>query len=151
MVNSILLARPHPFIVADMKPFLERAGYTVSRIESLTDLSPTASNYSGAVISLAVHSSVDASAGEVFTKLRQVAPRIPVVFASLLPFAKVLRSLESMAEQAQMALHAVSVDAAHEHDPLLGEPTTFLYISVDDLVMERRRSIALRMIQQHCR
>ena len=34
MLKSILLARPHPFIVSEMKPFLEANGFFITKLES---------------------------------------------------------------------------------------------------------------------
>lgn len=88
MTKTVLLARPHPFIVAEMKPFLEHCGSAAAKLENMADLSMRSTSYAGAVISLAVSSSVGESAAEVFTRLRQDAPRVPVLFAAMLAFDK---------------------------------------------------------------
>jgi hypothetical protein len=62
MSKSILLARPHPFIVEEMRPLLEQSGYGVTKLERLADLPALAKNCSGAVISLALASPIPESA-----------------------------------------------------------------------------------------
>jgi|GEM_PF-6167803 len=39
MSNIIILARPHPFIVSEMKPMLKQTGYTATNLEDVNDLS----------------------------------------------------------------------------------------------------------------
>lgn len=79
MSKNVLLARPHPFIVAEMKPFLEEDGYTISRLGALANLPTLAPKAGGAIIALALSSPLPESAETVFTQLRQVAPGVLMV------------------------------------------------------------------------
>jgi hypothetical protein len=81
MTRTVLLACPHPFIVAGMKPYLERSGYATARTENLPDLATQARSSANVVISLAVSSSLGESATEVFTRLPQGVSHVPVLFA----------------------------------------------------------------------
>lgn len=58
MNKTVLLARPHPFIVAEMKPFLEQSGYNAVKPEKLDDMASIARSSAGAAISLAVSSAL---------------------------------------------------------------------------------------------
>ncbi|HUW39232.1 MAG TPA: hypothetical protein VMV91_18070, partial [Rhodocyclaceae bacterium] len=64
-MHSILLARPHPFIVAEMAPLLGDLGYAPIKLASLADMDSLASTrLRGAIISLAISSSTGATAAE---------------------------------------------------------------------------------------
>lgn len=86
MSKSILLARPHPFIFREMKPLLEECRYAVLKPDSLADIDKYGRNCDAAVISLAVVSDIRATAEEVTDRIYRINPRMPVIFASLLPF-----------------------------------------------------------------
>lgn len=77
MEKKIVLARPHPFVVAEMRPFLAEGGFTVSKPEQLADLPALLAGAAGAVISLALSSSILATAEEVFEHLRRINMRLP--------------------------------------------------------------------------
>lgn len=151
MAKTVLLARPHPFIVAEMKPLLEHSGYAPAKLENLVDLAVQARSSAGVVISLAVSSSLGETAVEVFTRLRQGVPHIPVLFAAMLPLYKAQSSLEWLAKQAGTQATVLGVAAGNENAAALGKPDTFLYISKDDLANPTHRAIASRMVQRHFR
>ena len=150
MTKTVLLARPHPFIVAEMRPFLEQGGYAAAKLESLADLAAQARSSVGVVISLAVSSSLGETAGEVFARLRQEVAR-PVVFAAILTFDQSKAGLDRLAEHANVDATILGVSSANENAAALGRPDTFLYISKEDLVDPTRRAIASRMVQRHFR
>ncbi len=149
MRKTVLLARPHPFIVAEMKPFLEHGGFDATKLENLADLATQARGSAGVVISLAVSSSLGESAQEVFTRLREAAPDVPVLFAGMLALDKSTPSLERLATHAGIDATIVGVTPGNERAAALGKPQTFLYLSKDDLADATRRAIALRMVQRH--
>lgn len=147
MTKPILLARPHPFIVAEMKPFLEHGGYTAAKLENIVDLATQARSSAGVVISMAVSSSLGKSAAETFTQLRQEFPHVPV----MLPFDESMAGLKRLAEHAGVQATILGVATENESATALGKPDTFLYISKDDLADPTRRAIASRMVQRHFR
>lgn len=110
MSPTVLLARPHTFIVSEMKPFLEEAGFKVAKAERVTDLADLSRGCVGAVISLAVSSSMDASAEDVIKHLRQARPTLPLLFAALLPYAKAKESLERIGRQAGLSPKVLGLD-----------------------------------------
>lgn len=143
MAKSILLARPHPFIVAEMKPFLEHGGYAAAKLENLADLATQARNSAGVVISMAIPSSLGKSAAETFMQLRQDVPRVPVMFAAILAFDESMAGLKRLAEQAGVQATILGVSTGNENAAALGKPDTFLYISKDDLADPTRRAARL--------
>lgn len=151
MPKTVLLARPHPFIVAEMKPFLEENGFKTVKLENLDSLPAQAEGAAGAIISLAVSSSVGASADAVFQRLRKDAPSVPVLFASMLPLDQARPGLERIAKQAGLQANILGADAAPTADARLGRQETFLYFSKDDLASPEQRAKALRLLQRHFR
>ncbi|MDX8379532.1 MAG: hypothetical protein R8K48_05740 [Gallionella sp.] len=151
MAKIVLLARPPPFIVSEMKPFLEQNGYVPKKLDSLTDVLAESAGASGAIISLAVVSSLGESAEDVFLKLRKSAPRLPVLFAALLDFSKMKSTLERLAKNAGIEITVLGIAAASESHAGLGLPTTFVYIGKDDLTTPARRELASRILRRHFR
>ncbi len=151
MTKTVLLARPHPFIVAEMKPFLEEGGYVAAKLENMAELSTQARSSFGVVISLAISSSIGVSAFELMSQLRQDAPRTPVLFAAMLDFEASKSNLARLAEQTGIQATILGVAAGNEAASALGKPDTFFYISKEDLADPTRRAIASRMIQRHFR
>ena len=151
MARTVLLARPHPFIVSEMKPFLEQNGYSPQKLDSLADMAAGVAGASGAIISLAVVSSVGESAEAVFTELRKSAPRLPVLFASIIDFAAAKSTMERLAKNAGITGTILGIDSASESNPALGKPDTFLFLNKDDLISAEKRALATRIIKRHFR
>ncbi|MDZ7863965.1 hypothetical protein [Acidovorax sp.] len=148
MSKNILLARPHPFIVAEMKPFLEENGYTLAKLEVISNMATLAPKAGGAVISMALSSSIPESAEEVFQQLRQSAPAVPVVFASMLSLDMARPGLERMAALCRVNASIAGIDNEGTVSQW-GRPDTFLYFSKDDLAIPARRAIAARILKRH--
>jgi hypothetical protein len=88
--KRVLLARPHAFIVDEMRPFLVESGYTPVKVATLDEFKSTLSQpLYGAVVSTAVSSSIGADAATVFSRLREIAPQLPVMFAGMADFASI--------------------------------------------------------------
>lgn len=81
IAKNILLARPHGFIVSEMRPFLEKAGYAAIKLESLADLETGRERFAGAIISTAVVSSIGTTPAAVYAALRLKHPKAPILFA----------------------------------------------------------------------
>lgn len=151
MSRTVLIARPHTFIVSVMKPFLEECGYGTNRLEHISDLQSLTGGAVGAVVSLALSSSVAESADDVFLQLRRAAPRVPVLFAAMLTLEQARPALERIAKQAGIQAHILGLDATPATADQLGRQETFLYFSKDDLTSPQRRAIAARLVQRHFR
>lgn len=95
MRKTILLARPHPFIVNEMKPLLLQAGFDVKGISSDSALTESrSSSYPAAVISLAVVSPVSQSPQQVLAWLKTQQFSGKFIFAGLIPFERVENNLK---------------------------------------------------------
>lgn len=151
MPKTVLIARPHTFIVSVMKPFLEECGYVTDKLEHINGLQTQASGAAGAVISLALSSSIAESAEDVFLKLRSTASRIPVLFAAMLTLEQARPALERIAKRAEVQATILGVDLASVMSVQLGRSDTFIYFSKDDLVTPERRTLATRLVQRHFR
>lgn len=151
MPRNVLIARPHTFIVSVMKPFLEACGYGTNQLKHIGDLSSLSNGAAGAVISLALSSSIAETAEQVFLQLKSAAPRVPVLFAAMLTLQQARPALERIAKQAGMEPSIVGVDASPATGAQLGRQETFLYFSKDDLTSPERRAMAMRLIQRHFR
>ena len=83
----VLLALPHAFIVGEMRPLLVDAGYAPIRLDTLDQLANELGRpLQGAVISIALTSSVNADAATVFQLIRERAPKMSIVFAGMADF-----------------------------------------------------------------
>lgn len=151
MAKNILLARPHPFIVSEMKPFLEQNGYAPKKLDTLGDIPTSVVGTSGAIISLAVLSSVGESAETVFAELRKSARQLPVLFASMINFATAKSALERLAKNLSVQASILDISPANATHPGLGKPDTYLFLSKDDLVSPERRALAASIIKRHFR
>lgn len=151
MSKTVLIARPHTFIVSVMKPFLEEGGFETDKLEHISGLSSQTSGVAGAVISLALSSSITESAEHVFLKLKSLAPRVPVLFAAMLMLEQARPALERIGKQAGIQVNILGIDATPVAAAQLGRQETFLYVSKDDLTSPERRASAARLIQRHFR
>ena len=148
MTSPVLLARPHAFIVSDMKPFLEEAGFKVIKTESLPQLADLSRGCVGAVISLALSSPINASPEEVIKSLRQANPGLPLMFAALLPYAKAKDNLERIGRQAGLSAKVFGLEDMSKHAEI-ASPAGLLYLSKDDLAGLTSRQLALQAIRRH--
>lgn len=151
MSKKVLLARPHPFVVTEMKPFLEQNGFAANKLDHLAELPLKSAGLSGAIISLAVESSVKESVEKVFEELRHVSPKLPVLFVGMLDFAAMKGVLRRLAKSRETEATLLGMDATSENHPGLGKPDAFLYLSNGDLATPERRALATRIIKRHFR
>jgi hypothetical protein len=147
--QRVLLARPHAFIVDEMKPFLLECGYTPVKVSSIDELAsvladPAQATLNGAVISTAVSSSIGADAATVFARLRERAPNLPVMFAGMADVATIRTT-------AGRAVGPVLSDAAfHEAAawPLrFDRRREFLVLRKEDLTSADARQRAARALR----
>jgi AmiR/NasT family two-component response regulator len=145
--KRVLLARPHAFIVSQMRPFLLDAGYTPVGVQDLVELDDQlVTPLKGAIISTAVTSTIDADASAVFRMVRQKQPRLPIVFAG-------------MADAATMKVVAERAVAEMVSGPIVVGPggyragadrsSTFLILRKDDLLSAASIELATRALRSH--
>ena len=145
--KRILLARPHAFIVSEMRPFLTDAGYSPVRVESLDQLALELRRpLHGAIISTAVSSSVNADAATVFNLIRERSPTLPVVFAGMAD----LETMKVVSERAVKAVVASPVVAGPATYRAAGDrASSFLILRKEDLLAGASRDAALRALRAH--
>lgn len=95
MPKTILLARPHPFIVNEMKPLLINAGFDIKGVTAEDGLAATdIKTCAAAVISLAVVSPINMSPPQVLKALKSGQFKGKIIFAGLVPFERVENNLK---------------------------------------------------------
>ena len=145
--KRVLLARPHAFIVNQMRPFLLDAGYEAMGARDFDHLrTALASSFRGAIISTAVTSTVEADAATVFRLVRERQPRLPVVFAGMADAA----TMRTTAERAVKELVASPVFAGpDDYRPGADRQTSFLILRKDDLLDADAVERAARALRSH--
>jgi hypothetical protein len=146
----VLLARPHAFIVNEMRPFLLEAGYAPARPDDLPGLERAlAEPAAGAIISTAIRSSVPVDAATVFRMVRQRWPEMPVAFAGMADAATMRAAVERAVQP--LAPLPLVVGAAGYRRPMIAaqRAQTFLVLRKDDLVDPAARQAALAALRAH--
>jgi hypothetical protein len=142
-------ARPHTFIVNEMRPFLMAAGYTPVRVESLDQLLDELGRpLHGAIISMALTSSIDADAATVFRLVREKMPRLPVVFAGLADLDTVM-STAARAVKDLAASPAIAGPGAYRVAPALERASSFLVLRKEDVVAGASQQAGQRALRAH--
>jgi len=150
VTKKVLLARPHSFIVSEMRPFLERSGFAPLPLENLAALEAgTVGSLSGAIISTAVLSSVGASADEVFTALRKKYPRLPVLFAGLTDIPMMKGIVERIVKALHPGADVLPIAATTDSHPGLGRENVFLVLRKEDLAPGEPAALAERILRKH--
>lgn len=148
-LRRVLLARPHAFIVNEMRPFLVTAGFAPVRIDGLHQLDQEIRTPAqGAIISTAVTSSLGADAATVFRKIRESNASLPVVFAGMADLATmeavVMRAVRDLQPEAR-AVGPAGFRLARPQD----RASTLLILRKEDLqqgAMQEAAISAIRML-----
>lgn len=150
IVKRVLLARPHSFIVAEMRPFLERTGYQPTKLENIDDMYPgKLGQFNGAIISMAVVSTIAAKPAEVFSVLRKNYPTLPVVFAGLTDFQSTMPGIERMVRGLHPSAEILPISSLAETHHRLGAHDIFLFMNKDDLTDDSGDGLAERTLRRH--
>lgn len=148
MAKKVLLARSHAFIVAEMRPFLEKNDYHPVKLENISDMHPgKLGTFSGAIISTAVVSSIPEKPAEVFAALRLNYPALPVMFAGLTEFDSTLPTLQRIVHTQSPGATILPFNAQAEGHPRLGERDLFLFLNKEDITTPD----ANRILRRHFR
>ncbi len=134
---KVVLARPHDFLVAQMKTWLLSLGVEPVRLGSLAELEALLPNeVAGVVVSTAVTSSVAATVGEA---LAAVARRLPVARLAIAGMATVASARAGLA--AELKVHHLTLKGLDEAAEW-GEPNVALYIQDTDFKPERLATLS---------
>lgn len=140
--KRVILARPHPFIVAEMAPFLTELGFAPVRLNSVQELTSLGPAGAGAVISLAVGSTIPESAGDIFSALRRHDARVPV--AARLQFRARRSCRIGREDRSQRDVHRC------RFRQIAGSGSrSFFYVTKSDFEAPARRELFGRMLLRH--
>lgn len=135
---KVLLARPHDFVVEDMKKWLVELGVEPVRLSALAQLEAHAErDVAAVVVSTAVTSSVPATFGEALAACRRRFPRVPVVIAGLSAVASARAGFAS-----DLGAHGLSLHGPEEA-VAWNTPGVALYVQDADFKPERRGRLTL--------
>ena len=147
--KPVLLARPHAFIVNQMRPFLLEAGYAPLGAQSLEHLAEVLKgSFRGAIISTAVSSTVAADAATVFRLVREKWPTLPVVFAGMAD-AATMRLTAERAVKALVSSPVLATPQDYRAGLAQDRPSTFLVLRKEDLLPGASHEAALRALRSH--
>lgn len=146
----ILLARPHPFIVSEMAPFLQEQGFSFSRLPQLDALDTELAKADVAVISLALSSPLPQTPEALLAAIWQRNPRMPVVFASLLPLGRVQKNILHLMQQHHSTV-AIASAGEMVGSALPGQAATALYFCKDDLSDAIKRDAFAKLLKRHAK
>lgn len=147
MKKPILLARPHPFIIDEMKPFLSAEGFEGRPLGSFDSLPDELSGVAGAVISMALASPIGVSAADVLKRVRQEKAGVPVLLVSLLSFDKAQNTVKHLLEDAGVSGQALGISSSSEQLHKLGTPSAYLYLGREDL--SQASALCAQLIRRH--
>lgn len=148
MTNTVVLARPHPFVVGEMAQFLAELKVTPKRAESLDDIAPMLTGAKGVVISTAVTSTIPEDAEAVYEHVRSLNPTVPIIFAGLLPLERSIKSLLHI-QRHEPSATGVAGSLTEHGTPRFGTAGTFVYFSKDDLNQADTRAAAISIVRKH--
>jgi len=145
----VLLARPHTFIVNEMRPFLVEAGFASVRINSMEQLAEELRlPAKGAIISTAVSSSLGADTATVFRRVREWNPNMPIVFAGMADFATMQATVKRAVKELCPSAQVVGA-AGFRISRLSDRSTTFLVLRKEDLQQGPMHEAAIDAIRAH--
>lgn len=148
MSKTVLLARPHPFIVQEMKPLLEQCGYGVLKPGSLGDIDTHVNACDAAVISLAIISDIAASADDVTANIHRKNPGMPLIFASLLPFERAVAAISGLFGKLGIEAQVVGVSSSISTTST-SSALSVLYLAKDELSDPAKREQVKRLLRRH--
>lgn len=146
--KKVLLARPSVFIVNEMKPFIEMADFEPRPLKDLATLPNLPGNeIAGTVISTAINSDVKESLLDVTLKVREHFPKMPLVFATLVEFEHLKKSLELKFADFPVDFEFLSLQMAKIR-PLLYPEKQVIVLHKDDIDSDSKRREAAQTIRR---
>jgi len=146
--KTVLLARPHPFIVQEMKPLLEQCGYGVLKPDGVGVIDTQVKGCDAAVISLALISDVTASAEDVTANIHGVNPKMPLIFASLLPFERAVSTITGLLGKLGIAAHVIGISSSNSTTSSNAAPSVN-YLAKDELSDAAKCEQIKQLLRRH--
>ncbi len=148
--NIVILARPHPFIAKHMTKFLTDNGYTPHPIKHTKELALLPPDQvKGAVISTSVISDVEEGYEDVFHKIRDRYPGLPIMFATLGNPADMILPLERALGSNDFSPTVVEVKFEAVQDRRLGNEDLIVLIHKNCLTTEKGLDMTAKMVKSH--
>lgn len=152
MKKTVLLARPSFFIVNDMKKFIANNGYDPRPLKSIKQIDQIPVHLvSGVVISNAISSDVDETYMEVVKAIRNVSPKLPIAFATLVDFDVIKRSIKMNLETLYDEPIVTNIDNYNTDSMNTSTDQLFLVLHKDDISKADREKKANDIITRHFR
>lgn len=148
--RRILLARPHPFVVETMQPFLAANGWTPEMLADVGDIVRLGqAGYAGSIISTAPHASVRQTFLEVFEALRRRLPTLPIAFSTLLGWDLIAKELRIQVSRTVVTPEILRVSSDSLASPALGTTHGILVIRKEDLTDPSAATLTARILRRH--
>ncbi len=147
MSKTILFLRPHPFVADTFAQTFRKLGFNSIKFTDGHDFERYASELrhaAGAVVSLALASTVPQSAEEIIAELRRRSPTMPLMLTGL-------ADIGSLTKTAHTLLPTARFHTADSYSGALKDPRTdVLIVRRDDLIQPERASRLEALLMRHC-
>lgn len=138
----VLLARPHPMIVTEMRSFLDENGYEPLPLSNLAERPETQGRpIAAGVISTSLTSQVREPVEEVALRLREWYPDLPLVIATIAERQMIARAVARKLCDAVGTVAVLDVLEVSPADARLGSPEHVLLLHRSDLSGERSAEV----------
>jgi hypothetical protein len=147
MSKTILFLRPHPFVADSLAQTFGKLGFSSIKFTDAHDFERHAAELrhaAGAVVSLALTSTVAQSAEEMIGELYRRSPTMPLVLTGL-------ADINSLTKTARIFLPRAQFHTIDSSPSALREPgRDVLIVRRDDLIQPDRASRLAALILRHC-
>lgn len=145
MRNKVILARPHSFIVNDMSKLMNDLDFVTQKLSTPMEFdSLNESEISGVVVSTAVSSDVKVDYEEIVRIAKNVFPKVPIMFATIIPIAQAKSGATLRFKKAVIDLEIKSLDEALENK--LNPSNEILLIGKEDITDEKRYELTKEIV-----
>jgi hypothetical protein len=135
-----------------MQGFMQESDYQAKPVKNLQQIKEVPSTaVRGTVISTAVRSDVSESYPEVLQQIRQVHPRIPVMFATLVDFDTIAKTIRLKLDEIGMDGQVVPISSETLQSGQLGDPNIYVVIHKNDITDVQRNAVAKQVLNRHFR
>lgn len=154
--NVVLLLRPDPFFVEQMKKALTRSGFAPYVMEYVTELNQfDVDKVRGVVISAAEDKTMSLLGGnknspsDVLLKVREKLPETPVVFSSLHGVKELVMSIGKALKGLDEKNTLLPLTPSSMEDPRIGTASGYLFMLRDDLSKASHVKLVDALLKKH--
>jgi hypothetical protein len=143
--STLLLARPHPLMVTQIRSAIARIGYEARVVRTAEEItSRSVDTLAGAIISAASTSEMGASLTQVLGRLRDERPDLPIAITTLIPADRAIPPFRKTLEAVYGDTELVSVAKDLRAGQCSARKAHILIISHDDAAHDGTIDAALR-------